>query len=120
MKNKSDIEHPKDIKFFVDSFYKKVLQDDILKVNFIDMDWKYYLPFMYKFWESIAFPLEDQMSWHKQIPQLDELHPLPPTHFQYCVDYFNASVDAYFEGMIANTVKQRAQEIADILGSNRI
>lgn len=118
MKKKHDIRTVEDIQLLVDVFYKKVLEDDLLKDYFKDINWEHHLPVMRTFWENIAFQSGDYsgnpMSLHRHIHQL---HPLSPTHFEHWIQHFNDSVDTFFEGSIAEIVKLRAESIAKILSS---
>ncbi len=119
MKKKRDIQTSEDIQKLVDDFYKKIMQDDLLKEFFSKTKWENHLPIMYTFWENIAFYSGgysgNPISLHRHI---HHLHPLTPAHFERWIMLFFETVDAYFEGPVANTVKQRAQSIADILSAN--
>jgi hemoglobin len=119
MKKKRDIRTSEDIQTLVDTFYKKILQDDLLKAFFSKTKWENHLPLMYTFWENIAFYSGEYsgnpISLHRHIHQL---HPLTPDHFHRWVQLFSGTVDAYFEGPVADTIKQRASSIADVLRSN--
>ena len=51
---KKDISTPTNVKLLVDSFYKKVRNDECIGYIFNDVahvDWDDHLPKMYKFWE---------------------------------------------------------------------
>lgn len=116
---KTDIKNRNDIILLVDTFYKKVEQNDKIGPIFTDVakvDWSHHLPKMYDFWESILFG----KAIYKGNPML--------THFslQQKVDLFQAefdvwktlfynTVDELFEGENSETIKQKAQSIADLM-----
>ena len=55
---KADILNREGIKMLVDSFYKKVLKDDIIGFIFTDtveFIWEKHIPIMYDFWDSMLF-----------------------------------------------------------------
>jgi hemoglobin len=54
----TDIQKKEDFKTLVDSFYKKVLIDDVVGFIFteiIDFIWEKHIPVIYDFWESLLF-----------------------------------------------------------------
>ncbi|MBI3882842.1 MAG: hypothetical protein HY305_01095 [Sphingobacteriales bacterium] len=55
---KKDIEDIDDIKLLVDSFYNKVIDNELLAHYFNDIakvNWEKHLPVMYSFWQTVLF-----------------------------------------------------------------
>ena len=119
MSSKKDIENKDDIKFLVDSFYKKVLSNniigfifnDVAKINFHD-----HMPKMYDFWESTLLqsnsyngnPMIIHLDLHKKIP-------LKKVHFDEWLRLFNETVNELFHGETAELAKTRALSIATVM-----
>jgi hemoglobin len=116
MKTKTDIQSPQNIKFMVDTFYEKVKLNAVLSPYFIDLDWPNHLEKMYKFWENIAFYSGEYngnpMEIHKK---LNESKPLFEEAFQNWITLFNKNIDLHFEGPKVEQIKQRAQNIAQVM-----
>lgn len=109
-----DISSPEDVKAFVDAFYGKVLEDDLLKPVFVDIagvDWDEHLPKMYAFWSSL---LLGTANYHGA--------PFPPhfalrqhintDHFDRWLNLFEETIDSLFAGDRATMAIQRARNIA--------
>ena len=119
MSSKKDIENKDDIKFLVDSFYKKVLSNDIIgfifndvaKINFHD-----HMPKMYDFWATTLLqsnsyngnPMIIHLDLHKKIP-------LKKVHFDEWLRLFNETVNELFHGETAELAKTRALSIATVM-----
>jgi hemoglobin len=111
---KPDIQTVEDVKFMVDSFYKKVNQDELLSPVFNDfakVDWVSHLPKMYLFWESILFSTGAYQGrpFQKHIPL-----PISLEHFDRWIELFTNNVDSHFAGEKAELAKNRALTIAHI------
>ncbi len=119
MPEKSDIENRKDIELLVNSFYKKVLADqvigyiftDVVKINFDE-----HMPKMVDFWETTLF----QNVIYKGNPMAVHLHlnlnePLKKKHFEQWLTLFNETVDELFVGEKAHLAKTRAMSIATMM-----
>lgn len=116
---KNDIFNRDDLIHLVDTFYTKVQLNPRIGPIFTDVakiDWSHHLPKMYDFWESVLFGT----ATYKGNPML--------THFALNdkialkVEEFNAwklifmeTVDELFAGKNAETIKQKAQSIADLM-----
>ena len=110
-----DIIEQADIFLLVNSFYKKILEDDLLFRVFdpvIKDDWDYHLKRMTDFWSTLllythAFK-DDPMPKH---------HPLPldKEHFDRWLQLFNQTIDELFEGAVAENARKRANSIARII-----
>ena len=115
----SDLNNRKDIENLVDSFYRKVLADEIIGFIFtevVKLDWVKHIPRMYDFWETTLFhkttykgnPLAVHIEINKKIK-------LEKKHFDRWLMLFNQAVDSLFIGKNAEQVKVRALSIATII-----
>ena len=116
--DKKEIVNTDDIKMLVNSFYEKVLNDEILAPFFVPAasHWDAHLEIMYGFWENILFftgnysgnPME------KHRPR-NSIQTLKAYHFDKWLQHFNATVDDLFIGEKADLAKQRAYSIAVVM-----
>jgi hemoglobin len=111
-----DIENKEDIKLLVDSFYGKVMKNDILSPIFKDVikDWNLHLPRMYSFWGTL---LISEMSYHGSPYAVHQNLPIDKKHFDEWVMLFNSTVDENFEGEVANQAKNFAKTNGHIFES---
>ena len=105
---KQDIQNEKDIKLLVDTFYKRVNQNELLSPifnDFANVNWDSHLPTMYRFWNGILFGEGNYKGspFAKHIPL-----PIDKTHFEKWLSLFTETIDELFEGEKANEAKQRA------------
>src|SRR5687768_11431622 len=109
-----DIQTEEDIKLLVDSFYGKVLKDDMLKPIFVDvakLDFEKHMPKMYSFWNSILLGITGYNG--QPFPaHLMFVEHLSPAHFDRWLALFSETVDANFIGLNAEMAKQKAKNIA--------
>ena len=116
---KKDISTPTDVKLLVDSFYKKVRNDDCIGYIFNDVahvDWDDHLPKMYKFWEFALFgtaaykgnPMMKHMA-------LNAKESLTETHFERWIELWEATIDRFYEGEIASKAKERGQLMKTVM-----
>ncbi|WP_029288859.1 group III truncated hemoglobin [Pedobacter sp. R20-19] len=114
-----DIENRTDIILLVDRFYSKVQDNQTIGPIFTQVaqvDWSHHLPKMYDFWESILFgkaiykgnPMLTHFSLNQQAPLKEE-------EFKTWKMIFFNTVDELFAGANAETIKQKAQSIADLM-----
>lgn len=116
---KKDIINRADIILLVDTFYTKVQQNGKIGPIFTEIakvDWSHHLPKMYDFWESILFG----KAIYKGNPMLThfalrEKANMQQEEFNTWKDIFFATVDELFEGEQAETIKQKAQSIANLM-----
>jgi len=116
---KNDINTRADIILLVDSFYKRVQLNDKIGPIFTEIakvDWTHHLPKMYDFWESILFG----KATYKGNPMLthfaiNDKVPLQTAEFDTWKNLFYQTVDDLFTGPNAETIKQKAQSIADLM-----
>ena len=116
---KKDISTPTDVKLLVDSFYKKVRNDDCIGYIFNDVahvDWDDHLPRMYKFWEfallGTATYKGNPMMKHMA---LNAKESLTETHFERWIELWEATIDRFYEGEIASKAKKRGQLMKTVM-----
>ncbi len=114
-----DIETSQDIKYLVDDFYEKALKDDQIGIFFTEIaeiNLEKHLPIMYAFWESILLK-NHAYRRNAFLPHMD-LHrkkKMTREHFERWTYLFNNTVDEHFTGANAETVKERATQIAQMM-----
>jgi|SRR5690606_7224106 len=110
---KKDISCLDDIKLLVDDFYSKVQQDGLLAPIFFEHipgDWSPHLNKMYQFWNAALFGEKGYIG----NPFARHAHmPLTKTHFEHWLHWFGQTIDAHFEGPIADDAKRRAAIMAN-------
>lgn len=117
--NIKDINTRRDVELLVDTFYKKVLKDDIIGFIFNDvvrLDWNRHIPLMYNFWETTLF----QKTSYKGNPiqvhiEVDKKIELTKIHFERWLFLFSNTIDELFTGNIAELAKTRAHSIATVM-----
>jgi hemoglobin len=108
---KADILGLDDIVLFVNEFYKKVQQDDLIGPVFgsVIQDWQPHLEKMYQFWNAALFgvPGFKGNPFAKHAPL-----NIGPIHFEQWLILFRETIDSNFEGNMANDAKNRAELMA--------
>lgn len=112
----NDIQNNNDIEIFVNSFYQKIMTNDLLSPIFNAKipagAWPAHLKKMYAFWNAILFSERgfegNPMQKHLQLP-IDE------AHFGQWLLLFRQTIDELYEGPKAEEAKQRAASIAQIM-----
>jgi hemoglobin len=99
------IETRDDIQFLVESFYAKVVIDDVLFPFFKHLNFDKHLPKMVDFWE---FVLLDKAGYTTDVTKKHAHMRLKQEHFDRWLALFNETVDALFIGEKAELSKQRA------------
>ncbi|MCJ8289910.1 MAG: group III truncated hemoglobin [Crocinitomicaceae bacterium] len=99
------IEKRDDIQFLVESFYDKVVKDDLLSPFFKHLNFDKHLPKMVDYWE---FVLLDKAGYTTDVTQKHSHMHLKQEHFDRWLALFNETVDALFIGDKAELAKQRA------------
>ena len=107
-----DIEDIADIKLFVDKFYVKVREDELIGPVFsavIAGDWQPHLDRMYAFWNAALFnvPGFKGNPFAKHIPL-----GISQEHFDRWLTLFAATINNHFEGQMAEDAKYRAELMA--------
>lgn len=113
---KTDIRNKKDIERFVNGFYSKVRENELLSPVFAakipDAAWPAHLERMYDFWNAILFAETgfqgNPMQKHLQLP-------IEEKHFEQWLVLFRQTIDELFEGAKADEAKTRAESIARIM-----
>ncbi len=109
---KKQLENRDDVILMVDDFYAKVRQDPSIGPIFTDIakvDWEQHLPKLYNFWCDLLFGEQNYRG--RPFPPHIPLN-LERQHFERWLYLFIETVDAHFEGLKAEEVKQRALRIA--------
>lgn len=117
--NHSDISNRTDIEQLVDSFYKKVIVDDLIGHFFtevVELDWNKHIPVMYDFWESTVFGLAK----YKGNPMLkhialDEMKAIEAEHFSRWLVLWEETVNELFSGEKADETIKRARQISGLM-----
>ena len=112
---KKDIESRDDVIVFVDRFYEKVGQDDLLAPIFNSKiaadEWQHHLNRMYDFWYAMIFYSDryegNPLAKHVSLPIEQE-------HFDRWLGLFHATIDENFSGSVAAGVKDRSDRIAAV------
>lgn len=107
-----DLQTERDVRLIVDTFYEDIEHDPWLGRFFEGLDMPAHLPKMYAFWSSVVF----QTGTYRGRPFDAHLRMegLTDYHFSRWLDRFRATVDAYFHGPNAETMKAKAEQIAGI------
>lgn len=104
---KPDIANINDIILFVDEFYAKVQEDDLIGpiFNNVITDWTPHLDKMYKFWNAALFSVPGFKGnpFAKHAPL-----PIHGDHFERWIKLFDQTIDENFEGKMADDTKNRA------------
>jgi hemoglobin len=109
---KKDIQTREDIIFLIDTFYKKVIANDIIGYIFTDvvqLNWETHIPVMYDFWDSILFgtmiykgnPIVKHIA-------LDKKETLKQEHFDEWLRLWRETIETHFEGEKAAEAIYRA------------
>jgi len=111
-----DITGLDDIKLFVDEFYSKVREDEVIGTVFADViaDWQPHLEKMYAFWNAVLFGTPgfkgNPFAKHAPLPIFRE-------HFGRWMKLFTETIDAHFSGSMAAETKQKAGLMAEMFMS---
>jgi len=117
---KKDIENRKDLYIIVDSFYKKLMNDDLMSHFFEDfkdpIHLEEHLQTLVDFWDNILFYTGAyQKNAMKPHINLQSTKPFGNEHFNQWLSFFNASVDQNYLGENAHIIKSRALSIATVM-----
>lgn len=111
---KKEITDVEDIKTFVDEFYDKVRNDQLIGPVFLEKitgDWQPHLNKMYAFWNAALFGVPgfkgNPFARHAPL-KIDQ------RHFDRWLKLFNETIDGKFEGDVAEDAKHRAQLMANM------
>jgi hemoglobin len=104
-----DITTKQAVELLVDTFYRRVLQDEVLAPFFKNLDFKAHMPKMVHFW---SFVLLDEPGYTTNVTDKHMHMPLSKEHFDRWVELFHTTVNELFKGEKAEMAKQRATLIA--------
>jgi hemoglobin len=105
---KKDIETRQDIENLMQTFYNKLLQDPLMSPHFANTDFAHHLPRIVSFW---AFVLLDEPMTISNVFDAHRPLKIDDRHFEKWISTFSETVDAGFEGKIAEKAKLNAQTI---------
>ena len=114
-----DIETREDLDTIMRSFYEKLLADDSINYLFTDVakvNLEEHFPILIDFWHSMLFGSQTYKANAMQ-PHIDlaRKSKLTKNHFKTWIGYLFESIDAHHEGILAHTMKARAQNIAGLM-----
>jgi len=114
-----DITTKEDIKFLIDHFYKKLLQDETIGFIFkeyMSTKLEEHLPVMYQFWESVllATPGYKGNPMVKHI-ELNRKIALRAAHFDVWIQHWEATLDEHFSGDKAEEAKKKAIAMKELM-----
>ena len=109
-----DIQSKSDVELLVNTFYDKVLQDELLSPFFRNLNFDHHLPNMYHFWN---FVLLDEPGYTTNVTEKHMKMPLNKELFDLWVKLFSETVDSLFSGEKADLAKQRAVVMGWTMGS---
>ncbi len=112
---KKDIQTLDDIKFFVDTFYDKIRQDDLLAVIFnnkINDKWQQHLEKMYCFWQTVL--LDEHTYFGSPFVPHAKL-PVDKIHFERWIEIINTTIDDLLVGEKAERAKWQGNRMAEMI-----
>jgi len=121
--SKKDVIEPRDIEDIIERFYEAVLDDSIIGFIFTDVaqiDLAHHLPIIVSFWADSLFKKRgsaaDKQRYKgnplKAHVDLHEKFALRPGHFTRWLFLFNKAVDERYEGVNADAMKSKAEQVA--------
>lgn len=109
----NDIENIDDIKVFIDAFYEKIREDDLLgplfALRIVSDAWDKHLNRMYDFWNTILF---FQKNYKGNPFSKHACLPIDSTHFDRWIYLFKLTIDDNFEGEVADKINDKAEKMA--------
>ena len=123
MNVRKDITNRDDIRLLVESFYNKVINDDVIGDIFQDVlvfRWDTHIPIMITFWESVLLGSATYKGNTMRVHiDLDKKHRLEPEHFARWKKLFFETLEDYFEGEITNEARKKV-ELMEVLMQTKI
>ena len=117
---KNDIESREDLLLIVSDFYESLFISDPLSTFFADFKeekaLKHHLDTLVDFWDNTLF-YSGSYKKNAMKPHiiLNEKTPLNASHFKEWLSLLNKAIDKNFEGVHAETMKNRALSIATVM-----
>lgn len=119
---KKDVAQRADIEDIVARFYADVLDDAIIGFIFTDVvsiELEHHLPIIVNFWADSLFGTKQQEAQERYTGNPLQKHldvhqkfPLRPGHFTRWLFLFNRAVDAKHQGVNAQLMKTKAEQVA--------
>ena len=109
---KSDIATLKDIQFLVDQFYEQVRKDTFLGPIFNNRlagRWEMHHRKLYRFWHTVLLRRPDYFG--DPVPMHFDMN-IDQRHFDGWLTIWTSTIDAHFEGKIAERAKFRGKTMA--------
>ncbi len=114
---KPDIKGTEDIKVFVNDFYDRIHDDNLLSPIFnfrLSTHWEPHLEKMYSFWNAALFGIKG----YNGSPFIKHATmDLNEEHFERWLTLFYNTIDQHFMGPVASDAKRRALIMADMFRS---
>ncbi len=114
-----ELENREDIEFLVDTFYKKIIDNDKIGFFFtkvIKLDWNKHIPIMCDFWETtllgVAKYKGNPMLKHIELNAIEELNA---KHFEHWLDLWKESIQENFVGEMSEEAIKRAEQIGGLM-----
>jgi len=111
-----DLNSPQRIHDFVASFYERVLADETLAPIFVqtaNIELRTHLPLIESFWRKLLLGdpgyERHMINIHREI---DQRHAFSAAHFQRWLQLFETTLDAGYQGPVAERARQLARSIA--------
>jgi hemoglobin len=116
---KREIINRDDIKLLVESFYSRVMKDDVIGDIFnqvLYFSWDTHIPIMINFWETM---LLDTGNYRGNLMvthiELNKTHPLTPEHFERWKKLFFETLDEHFTGENVTEAKKRVENMEALM-----
>lgn len=109
-----DVESIEDIQLFVDTFYSKAREDELIGPifqNVIQDQWPEHLAKMYRFWQTIL--LDEHTYNGRPFPPHMNL-PVEREHFERWLSLFFETIDSLFQGKKAELAKWQGNRMAEM------
>jgi len=115
---KPDLTNEADIKKIVDEFYGKALSDPLIGHFFKNLHIEEHLPKIYTFWTFII--LHKGSYTGNAFDKHVNLGEFKNEHFTRWLELFTYSVEHFFAGPNANSMKERANLLSEIFRSKLV
>ena len=113
-----DLAGAEDLEVLLEAFYRRVLDDDVLRPVFVDvmqLDLERHLPVITAFWEKVLFQTGgyrgQAMEVHRRI---HARVPLTAEHFQRWLELWHENLRASFSGPVADRAAAHAERMAAV------
>lgn len=116
-----DIETREDILLILKEFYTKLLSDEQIsffftKITHVDQHLEHHLDILATFWEQSLFLKggysNNMFQIHKDV---HEKHAFEAAHYTIWLNHFYETINAHFEGKIAEQMKTNALNMATVM-----